>query len=345
MSNYNFQFLDHPIPIIEQNWDQNVRPYVHVWLQTYNHENYIRNSIEGVLEQVTRFPIKILIHDDASTDKTSEIIKEYEIKYPQLIKAFYQKINTHFLKNSDLRKEYNSWRVGKYEAPCEGDDYWIDKFKLQKQVDLLEKNNSDFIYTDLDIYYQTKNKRINNVFKTGVLKDYKTAEEFIINCGYKAPCTWLYNKAIYDEIPNSDLEVVDQSFIIMAYAMLNKKVSYLNSSTAVYRILDNSLTHTKELLKIYNRELELISIQKKYINYFDKSYLSKLQRAAFVRLFFMELALFPKEFSDFLSKNINIAKDFVPNTKREILIKILIPTHHIFSGLVRTFFKINKYSF
>ncbi len=248
MNQEKIQFLDSPIPVINQNWDKEIQPYLHVWLQTYNHEKFIKNSIEGVLAQVTKFPIKILIHDDASTDNTANIIKQYEVKYPELIKAYYQKTNTNNNQNNSLRNEYNSWRTAKYEAPCEGDDYWIDPYKLQKQVDFLENNNFDLVYSDLDILYQTSGKIIKNVFKNNYLKDYKNADTFIINCGYKAPCTWVYKKSVYDEIPLEERDGVDQSFIIMAYAMLNKKVGYVDCSTAVYRILDNSLTHSKKFI-------------------------------------------------------------------------------------------------
>ena len=90
-----FEFLDEPIPITSQQWREGTIPLVSISCITYNHENFIRDAIEGFLMQKTTFPVEILIHDDASTDKTAEIVREYEKKYPQLIKPIYQTENQY----------------------------------------------------------------------------------------------------------------------------------------------------------------------------------------------------------------------------------------------------------
>jgi glycosyltransferase involved in cell wall biosynthesis len=136
--------LKEPIPITEQEWPEGTLPLVHTRTMTYMHENFIRECLEGVLMQKTAFPVQVLIHDDASTDKTTEIVREYKLKHPKLIKTYYQKENTYSKSDKNekhqLRKTFNSWRIGKYESICEGDDYWTDPLKLQKQVEFLEKN-------------------------------------------------------------------------------------------------------------------------------------------------------------------------------------------------------------
>lgn len=106
---------------------------------TYNHENYIADTIESFLMQKTNFKFEILIHDDASTDKTAEIIKEYEKKYPDIIKPIYQTEN-QYSKGADVSFINEKRAIGKYVALCEGDDYWTDPFKLQKQIDYMEKH-------------------------------------------------------------------------------------------------------------------------------------------------------------------------------------------------------------
>ena len=105
---------------------------------TYNHEDYLRDTLEGFLMQKVSFPIEILINDDASTDSTAEIVREYAAKYPELIRPFYQPVNL-YSQGKDLCLEvlYPQAR-GKYIALCEGDDYWTDPMKLQRQVDFLE---------------------------------------------------------------------------------------------------------------------------------------------------------------------------------------------------------------
>ena len=105
---------------------------------TYNHADYLRDTLEGFLMQKVDFPVEILINDDASTDRTAEIVREYEAKYPELIHAFYQPVNL-YSQGKDLCLEvlYPQAR-GKYIALCEGDDYWTEPTKLQRQVDFLE---------------------------------------------------------------------------------------------------------------------------------------------------------------------------------------------------------------
>ncbi len=137
---YKFVPLKEPVLITEQIWPEGTIPLVHTRTMAFMHEDYIRDCIEGILMQKTTFPVKVLIHDDASTDKTAEIIRDYEKRYPKLIKAYYQPENSHVKPDKEeLRSEFFSWRKGKYEATCEGDDYWIDPLKLQKQIDFLEK--------------------------------------------------------------------------------------------------------------------------------------------------------------------------------------------------------------
>lgn len=107
---------------------------------TYNHAPYIRQCLDGFLMQKTDFAFEVLIHDDCSTDGTTDIIKEYEAKYPNIIKPLYEEEN-QWIKGRRGSGVFNFPRAqGKYIAMCEGDDYWTDPQKLQRQVDFLETN-------------------------------------------------------------------------------------------------------------------------------------------------------------------------------------------------------------
>ena len=108
----------------------------------FNHEKFIADAIESFLMQKTSFPIEIIIHDDASTDETAKIIQAYERKFPDIIKPIYQKENQYSQGISINEKFFLPLIRGKYVALCDGDDYWTDPYKLQKQYDALE-NNSD----------------------------------------------------------------------------------------------------------------------------------------------------------------------------------------------------------
>lgn len=115
---------------------------VSVCCLAYNQENYIQKCLDGFISQKTAFKIEVLIHDDASSDKTTKIIQEYQMRYPEIIRPIYQKENQFSkMSISEIYRYYIYPKVqGKYVAFCEGDDYWEDKYKLQKQVDVLEEN-------------------------------------------------------------------------------------------------------------------------------------------------------------------------------------------------------------
>lgn len=116
-------------------------PMVSICCITYNHAPFIRQCLDGFLMQKTSFPIEILIHDDCSTDGTTEIVREYASKYPDLIFPLYETENQYSKPNRQPIDFYNYRRArGKYIAYCEGDDYWTDPYKLQKQVDFMEAN-------------------------------------------------------------------------------------------------------------------------------------------------------------------------------------------------------------
>ena len=113
---------------------------VSVYCLAYNHEKYIKSALEGFVKQVTNFKYEVIVHDDASTDATAKIILEYAKKYPQIIKPIIQKEN-QYSQGVDIFKEYIFPQInGKYIAVCEGDDYWCDNHKLQKQIDFLERH-------------------------------------------------------------------------------------------------------------------------------------------------------------------------------------------------------------
>ena len=109
----------------------------------YNHEPYLRDCLEGFVMQQTNFPFVAIVHDDASTDGSAAIIREYEEKYPDIIKPIYETENQWRKPDGSLGRIMNAAidaTGAKYVAMCEGDDYWTDPLKLQKQVDFLENH-------------------------------------------------------------------------------------------------------------------------------------------------------------------------------------------------------------
>lgn len=130
--------------------DETQEPLVSICCHAYNHEPYIRDALDGVIMQKADFPFEVIVNDDASTDETAEIIREYERKYPDIIKPVYQTENQY---SKGIRPSTITFKIakGKYIALCEGDDYWTDPLKLQKQINFLEKN-LDYVICYHDAY-------------------------------------------------------------------------------------------------------------------------------------------------------------------------------------------------
>lgn len=119
------------------------QPLVAIHCLVYNHEPYLRDCFEGFVMQQTNFPFVAIVHDDASTDGSAAIIREYEEKYPDIIKPIYETENQWRKPDGSLTRIMNTAieaSGAKYVAMCEGDDYWTDPLKLQKQVDFMEMN-------------------------------------------------------------------------------------------------------------------------------------------------------------------------------------------------------------
>lgn len=159
-------------------------PLVSIICITYNHEPYIRQCLDGFMMQKTNFPFEVLIHDDASTDKTADIIREYEARYPDVIKPIYQTEN-QYSKGVKIGLTYLYPNAkGKYIAECEGDDYWTDPLKLQKQVDFLEENQEYVMCShNYDYYYQN----------LGYLDKIKENNDQIYTFDYLIKGGWLFH--------------------------------------------------------------------------------------------------------------------------------------------------------
>lgn len=139
-------------------------PLVSIVCTTYNHERYIKQALDGFICQQTNFTFEIIIHDDASTDGTVKILQEYEQKYPSLFHNIYRTENWYSQGKNIWKYLFQEIARGKYIAICEGDDYWIDPLKLQKQIDFLEANGEysmcfhrvNFINGDVDMHKSSK---------------------------------------------------------------------------------------------------------------------------------------------------------------------------------------------
>jgi len=127
------------VPLHKQDWSLNTTPTVSVLVPTFNHEHFIAQCLDGILMQVTNFPVEIIVHDDASTDRTVEIVKAYVHRYPDTIKPVLQIENQHS-RNQKNRPLMLKYARGDFVAGCDGDDAWLDPYKLTKQIVFLREN-------------------------------------------------------------------------------------------------------------------------------------------------------------------------------------------------------------
>ena len=134
-------------------------PLVSIRCITYNHGKYIRDALEGFIMQKTNFKFEAIVHDDASTDNTAIIIQEYAKKYPDIIKPIFETENQYSKHDGSLTRIMYAACKGKYIAYCEGDDFWTDPYKLQKQVDFLE-NHPDYVMCSHRYHSYNETKQI-----------------------------------------------------------------------------------------------------------------------------------------------------------------------------------------
>ena len=246
--------------------NENSEIVVSICCITYNHEPYIRDAIEGFLMQKTNFPFEILIHDDASTDGTADIIREYEAKYPDIIKPIYETEN-QWQKGRRGSVIFNFPRAkGKYIALCEGDDYWIDPYKLQKQVDFLEANPE---YGLVHTNYKVLNA--NSLRKIKYKKDGWYLQDFLLGASSIGTLTIMFRKDLYDKLPkyfqNQKFKIGDLPLRIeFAHA---SKIKFLSDCTAMYRVLDESASHNKDIEKAINFHKETLRIRLFYIEQYN----------------------------------------------------------------------------
>lgn len=214
--------------------NQNIEPLVSIDCCTFNHEKFIRSALEGFLMQKTDFTFEVLIHDDASTDQTAKIIREYEKIYPDIIKPIYQKEN-QYSKKVSIGRKYQYPRVrGKYIAICEGDDYWIDPLKLQKQVDIIEANpDYSLCCHDAIMLWEDKQKQ-PKLFSPDKLPS-RLGMEDILNDWIIPTASMLFRSDVINDLPEWDVNIINGDFLLQLWCAHHGKINYIDEAMCVYR--------------------------------------------------------------------------------------------------------------
>lgn len=226
---------------------------VSVCVLTYNHGKYIRDALEGILMQEVNFEYEILVCDDASIDNTQMILREYKEKYPDKVNLFLEKENQYSKGNK--RAFYQNVVIlarGKYIAYCEGDDYWTDKTKLQRQFDFMEKN-SEYVFCChaakvVNVYKEYLGRHLGIVgdhheivLEKNVLDFYATASRFIRKSCMNVPPDYYYIGDAWD-------------FPEMVYLLIRGKGFFDGREMSAYRTgVENSST---QRFKVWTNEIK-----------------------------------------------------------------------------------------
>jgi glycosyltransferase involved in cell wall biosynthesis len=268
---------------------------------TYNHAPYIAQAIEGVLKQKVNFLFELVIGEDCSTDGTRELVFKYQKKYMDIIRVIMSERNIGLRQNC-----YRTMKAcrGKYIAFCEGDDYWQNPMKLQKQVDYLENHpECGLIYSSFDVYDENNKKIIKDFI--GCMK-WKMPEnpDIAQYVGGKSgmqgilTCTVMVQRSLCEQIIESD-PYLHQSEQFMMYdpqlwaeIINSSRIHYLGESLATYRKHGESISNAKDIIKrlkfqISNSELMIYLCDKHKLSLsmkreFENARFSYLMRYAFL---------------------------------------------------------------
>lgn len=242
-----------------------------VIITAYNHEKYIRNAMDSILSQKTDFGYEILVHDDVSTDKTVDIIKEYEKKYPSIVKGIYETEN-QFSKGSLNRILFDLKREGKYFAFLDGDDYWNDNEKLQKQVEFLEMHEeySMCMHNAIQLNCATGEEKLLNTFPEDGTYSQEEQVKAGLGTNFPAAASCVYRTAYLEDMPEFFLNTSIGDYPYRQYYASRGKVYYFKKPMVVYRtaVSNSYMSNVRKNQKFYNTyTLSMISFYENFNNY------------------------------------------------------------------------------
>ena len=210
-------------------------PTVSIACTAYNHEAYIRDALNGFLMQKTDFPFEIIVHDDASTDGTADIIREYYEKYPAIIKPVFQKENQYAQEISINTNYIFPLLRGEFTAICEGDDYWTDPLKLQKQYDFLQEHPEIDICTHRAVMIHDEKQvgYIGPQYKNCIIP----VEEVISEGGGFVATNSIMIRTDNLTFISPFREILSYDYTIQIQGSLRGGMGYLSDCMSVYRYL------------------------------------------------------------------------------------------------------------
>lgn len=247
----------------------NSQPLVSIICATYNQKDYIAQTIESFLMQKVDFPIEIIIHDDASTDGTAEIVRHYADKYPNLIKAILQKENQYSKKIKIWRTYMYPLATGEFIAECEGDDYWTDPNKLQTQIDFLRTHSEYSACVHQAVRYNDLKKEFLPPFPAEKNERDYSIEELILGGGGLFSTNSLVFRSKYNtNEPIWEICPVGDFPQILKFA-LKGKIHYFPKEMSCYRVFAKG-SWTNRILQQKEKRIEFLSGMDRFLESFDE---------------------------------------------------------------------------
>ena len=256
---------------------------------TYNHVNYISKCIDGILMQKTNFNFEIIIGDDVSTDGTRELVQQYALKYPDKIKLNLRDVRGIGIPGKENFVSTLKMCHGEYITLCDGDDYWTDPHKLQKQVDFLEANNQYIIHSGSA--QVLRNNNFCEIIGCPLAKDTYRLPDFYVKNNL-ITCTIMFRNTITLDSFFTDVLFGDWMLSVLILAANKGKAAYVsNEIYSVYRVhgggvmqtisneYDNAVAHLKHISKIkklvkcnYSKD-DCILLNSYHVNIFKHFYI------------------------------------------------------------------------
>ena len=244
----------------------------------YNHESYIRQCLEGFVMQKTNFRFEAIVHDDASTDGTAAIIREYAEKYPDIIKPIFETENQYSKRDGSIRRIMDEHTYGKYIAMCEGDDYWTDPLKLQKQVDFMEQNEEYSMCFHNAVKFYEDMRRVSEIF-CKITESREVSIEEITESWIIPTASMLYRRSVIDDYPEWASRIYSGDLTLQLIAYNKGKLYYINQIMSFYRLAYYGASSSSQMLEkldfVYAQHALLYELYNKYTNYKYQDILSK----------------------------------------------------------------------
>ncbi|HHR5883321.1 TPA: glycosyltransferase [Providencia alcalifaciens] len=220
---------------IKSHWKYSDKVYISCICIAYNHERYIRDTLDSILAQKSEYKFELIIHDDCSTDSTRDILNEYKNNFPDIIRLILQKEN-QYSQNKKLLPLAIPFVKGEFVAVCEGDDFWIDESKIQKQIKKM------YQYENIGVCFTSGCALFNNNASKLISFHKKTEQVFNVEQviqgggGFMPTASMMFRIEALKSLPKFFYTAPVEDYFLQICTSLNNGAIYIPDTTCVYRI-------------------------------------------------------------------------------------------------------------